>query len=145
MRIGINYENLKNLRYGSIMIMADQDHDGSHIKGLFINFMQTFWPSLFRMPGFLKEFITPIVKVRKGNQALSFFSLNDFKKWQTSCTNAHLWTSRYYKGLGTSTDQEAQEYFTGMTKHTINFKYTGKEDDDSIDLAFNKKRAEDRK
>lgn len=32
-----------------------------------------------------------------------------------------------------------------MDKHTINFRYTGKEDDDSIDLAFNKKRAEDRK
>lgn len=97
------------------------------------------------MPGFLKEFITPIVKVRKGNQSLSFFSLNDFKKWQLSCTNAHLWTSKYYKGLGTSTDQEAQEYFQNMYKHTIEFKYKGKEDDDSIDLAFNKKRAEDRK
>lgn len=66
MRLGTNYDNLKQLRYGSIMIMADQDHDGSHIKGLFINFVQTFWPSLYRMPGFLKEFITPIVKVKKG-------------------------------------------------------------------------------
>lgn len=39
MKINANYENAKALRYGSIMIMADQDHDGSHIKGLFINFI----------------------------------------------------------------------------------------------------------
>ena len=62
------YENVKSLRYGSICIMADQDVDGSHIKGLFINFIESFFPSLFKLNGFLKEFITPIIKVRKGNQ-----------------------------------------------------------------------------
>ncbi|KAF7115944.1 hypothetical protein RHSIM_RhsimUnG0044300 [Rhododendron simsii] len=38
------------------------DHDGSHIKGLLINFIHTLWPSLLRIPSFLLEFITPIVK-----------------------------------------------------------------------------------
>lgn len=40
-----------------------QDHDGSHIKGLLINFIHSFWPSLLKVPSFLIEFITPIVKV----------------------------------------------------------------------------------
>ena len=53
----------KGLRYGHLMIMADQDHDGSHIKGLLINFIHHFWPSLMQIPGFLQQFITPIVKV----------------------------------------------------------------------------------
>eukprot|EP00439_Symbiodinium_sp_Y106_P014864 s1680_g2.t1 len=57
------YRDAKGLRYGSIMIMTDQDHDGSHIKGLIINFIQHWFPSLLRLPGFLKEFVTPIVKV----------------------------------------------------------------------------------
>jgi DNA topoisomerase II len=64
---GKEYASTKDLRYGSVMIMADQDIDGSHIKGLVINFFQTFWPSLCQIEGFLKEFITPIVKCKKGN------------------------------------------------------------------------------
>jgi len=57
------YENTDSLRYGHLMIMTDQDHDGSHIKGLIINLLDHFWPSLMKIPGFLLEFITPIVKV----------------------------------------------------------------------------------
>jgi DNA topoisomerase II len=48
------YKSTKNLRYSSVMIMADQDNDGSHIKGLVINFFETFWPSLCKIKGFLK-------------------------------------------------------------------------------------------
>ena len=67
--IGLNYSkkyedsnDIKNLRYGKVMIMADQDHDGSHIKGLVINFIHHNWPNLLKH-NFVEEFITPIVKV----------------------------------------------------------------------------------
>jgi DNA topoisomerase-2 len=62
-------ESIKTLRYGHLMIMADQDHDGSHIKGLIINLIHWFNPSLLAVPGFLQEFVTPIVKAVK----VSFF------------------------------------------------------------------------
>lgn len=39
-----------------------QDQDGSHIKGLLINFIHHNWPSLLRH-NFIEEFITPIIKV----------------------------------------------------------------------------------
>ncbi len=55
-------DDMKSLRYGRLMIMTDQDQDGSHIKGLLINFIHHNWPDLLRLP-FLEEFITPIVKV----------------------------------------------------------------------------------
>lgn len=67
------YEDVKSLRYGHLMIMTDQDHDGSHIKGLIMNFLHTFYPTLLKMPGFLLEFITPIVKVRACCQAHKLF------------------------------------------------------------------------
>lgn len=47
------------------MIMADQDIDGSHIKGLIINFIHHFWPSLIKYKGFVKEFVTPLIKATK--------------------------------------------------------------------------------
>ena len=55
-------EKLKTLRYGKIMIMTDQDQDGSHIKGLLINFIHHYWPELLKQ-NVMVEFITPIVKV----------------------------------------------------------------------------------
>ena len=50
-------------KYKILTIILVQDHDGSHIKGLLINFIHSYWPSLLKVPSFLIEFITPIVKV----------------------------------------------------------------------------------
>lgn len=63
------------------MIMSDQDTDGSHIKGLVINFIHHFWPDLFKTEGFVKQFITPLLKVTKKNQVISFYTMSDFKRW----------------------------------------------------------------
>lgn len=139
-----NVDDLKTLRYGKLMIMTDQDQDGSHIKGLLINFIHYFWPSLLRLP-FLEEFITPIVKARKGTSVLSFFSLPEFEEWKKETNNWHTWRIKYYKGLGTSDSNEAKEYFSDMERHRIKFNYKGTEDDSNICMAFAKKEVEKRK
>lgn len=97
------YESTKSLRYGSIMIMTDQDHDGHHIKGLIINLIDKFWPSLLKMRGFLKQFVTPIIKVTKGKETHSFFSIGDYRKFIEANPQSE-YKVKYYKGLGTSTD-----------------------------------------
>lgn len=48
-------------------------------------------------------------------------------------------------GLGTSTGKEAKEYFSDMARHRIRFRYGGQPDDDSIELAFSKKKIDERK
>ena len=109
-------DDIKSLRYGKVMIMTGQDQDGSHIKGLVINFIHHNWPGLLKLP-FLEEFITPIVKVTKGNQSQSFYSLPEFQEWKEATDGFHTWKVKYYKGLGTSTSKEAKEYFTDMARH----------------------------
>lgn len=77
------YDGVESLRYGHLMIMTDQDHDGSHIKGLIINFVDHFWPGLLKVKGFLQEFITPIVKVENSRkEQKSFFTLPEYEKWR---------------------------------------------------------------
>lgn len=137
-------EDLKTLRYGKLMIMTDQDQDGSHIKGLLINFIHHNWPELLQQE-FLEEFITPIVKVTKNNRELSFYSLPEFEEWQRETPSSKSWKVKYYKGLGTSTSKEAKEYFTNMVRHRIKFKYEGPNDDFAITLAFSKKCIDNRK
>ena len=91
------YEDTHSLRYGHLMIMTDQDHDGSHIKGLLINLFDHFWPSLLRIPGFLLEFVTPIVKAIKGKQEVSFFTIPEYELWKEANDQGKGWTIKYYK------------------------------------------------
>ncbi|KAK5978496.1 DNA gyrase/topoisomerase IV A subunit [Trichostrongylus colubriformis] len=137
-------EDFKSLRYGKVMVMADQDQDGSHIKGLVINFIHHNWPSLIQR-NFVEEFITPIVKATKGKEELSFFSIPEYNEWRNNTDNWKSYKIKYYKGLGTSTSKEAKEYFSDMVRHRIKFKYGGVEDDNAVDMAFSKKKIEERK
>lgn len=143
---GKNYQDTGSLRYGKIMIMTDQDEDGYHIRGLLFNLFQSLWPTLYKMPGFLTSMMTPIVRAtHAGNSETKlFYNLPDFERWRDAHgTSLRGWKIRYLKGLGSSSENEAKEYFKHMKK--ITYVYSGKPSDEAIDLAFNKKRADDRK
>uniref|UniRef100_A0A6C0APK8 DNA topoisomerase (ATP-hydrolyzing) n=1 Tax=viral metagenome TaxID=1070528 RepID=A0A6C0APK8_9ZZZZ len=138
------YKSVKELRYGRVMIMADQDHDGSHIKGLVMNLFHTEWPSLLEA-GFLCTLLTPLLKASKGSTTTSFYNIQEFNAWKTTHNNGHGWHVKYYKGLGTSTPAEAKEWFKDL--HEIKYEWIGKTCDDALMLAFTKGKlkADDRK
>lgn len=132
---GKMYSSTESLRYGSLMIMADQvrslfsssllflvsllrssslsvspppsplltllttaqDHDGSHIKGLIINFLDYWFPSLLKLKNFLVEFITPIVKVSKNKKEISFFTIPEYEEWKQETNDGRGWKIKYFK------------------------------------------------
>lgn len=157
------WEERNELRYGHVMLMTDQDADGSHIKGLIINLFRHFWPALLRPSidnqssekiedrPFLSMFVTPLLKATKRGtkkESLSFFSLMEYNAWRNMQKedNIRNWKVKYYKGLGTSTSAEAKEYFLAFVRHHRPFRWKSEaEDGGRIDMAFEKDRANDRK
>jgi DNA topoisomerase-2 len=146
-------ETLKDLRYGKIMIFTDADVDGSHIKGLLINLFSIFWPELLEIPGFIISLATPILKVKKGKEVTNFYTMTEFNTWKETIENIKSWDIKYYKGLGTSTSEEAKEYFTNFDDKNIQYAIANEDEDtqnkelsfDKIELAFDKNRSDDRK
>lgn len=193
LRQGKKYDDLGKLRYGGIIILTDQDVDGSHIKGLLINMFHHFWPSLIKHKGFITTMQTPIIKIFKKNDSKkaspvkTFYTITDYKRWVEEEMNGDTgkYDVKYYKGLGTSTEKEARECFNDFEGKLIRYIWESTNDDkkeseeekneeedeedtntkteedeeeddddindilsksyDAITLAFEKKRANDRK
>jgi DNA topoisomerase-2 len=139
---GKKYKDVSSLRYGKIMIMTDQDYDGSHIRGLLINMFHELWHELIQIPGFITYMITPIVKAHKASKTKVFYTQYDYEEWKKT-DEARGWKTKYYKGLGTSTRDEAKEYFKIL--NIIPYAYSGKDSDEAVELAFNKSKADERK
>jgi len=142
---GVIYDSGKTgLRYGKIMIITDADVDGTHIKGLIINYLGYFWPSLLECDDFITCMATPIIKTTRGKVINEFYSHSDYTKWLKKHENEN-WETKYFKGLGTSTKKEFENYC--RSPRIINFKVgvSRDKDFDAIGLAFDKKRASDRK
>ena len=137
------YKDCSSLRYGRILIMTDQDVDGFHIRGLLMNLFHTEWPNLMHM-GFLCSLMTPLVKMTRGNEVLSFYSDAELETWKESVGPevASRYKSKYYKGLGTSTPAEAREWFENLSD--IRYEWDDATDT-NMNLAFSKKMADDRK
>lgn len=145
LRFGMDYrkeENRKTLRYGKLIIFTDADADGDHIKGLIINFIECFFPTLIEI-GFVTSIRTPIVKASLGNAKTqkTFYYEKDFRDWSAKQTKpVH---AKYYKGLGTNSDGEIRQIFENPRVIAFN-------DDDgqckkTAELVFGKKNSDDRK
>ena len=97
----------EDLRYGKIIIAADADVDGAHIRNLFYTFIWNFCPQLIQ-DGYVYSLVAPLYKVTMGKDTYVYLkddaALAEFadshkgKKYQVS----------RFKGLGEMDENETE-------------------------------------
>ena len=112
------------------------------MKGLGLNLFESEWQALSKVPNFFGFMNTPILKAKKGKKTLVFYNDGEYNQWKQENQDSG-YKIKYYKGLGTSTAKEFKEYFA--KKKIVTFNNSGEVCEDSMDMVFNKKRADDRK
>lgn len=138
----MNPDNYARLRYGSVMLMADADVDGKHIIGLILNYFHCRFPALLAR-GFVFNYCTPILRVFRGkSESLKFYTQQEYERWQAATPNYKDWRHKYYKGLGTSKEEEIHSDW--LTPRTVRC-YYDENAPAAIRLAFDKKLADQRK
>ncbi|PWA95854.1 Arginine repressor C-terminal-like domain-containing protein [Artemisia annua] len=135
-----SYENVKELRYGRVMIMADQDHDGSHIKGLLISAFHQLWPSLLSIDNFLCVASIPICVAfhKRSEEIVWFYTQAMYEKWEEKA-RLEEYTTQRYKGLGHIDKNVGKKLFAELYQQQVKFFYRENEEDDRIiQAAFGK-------
>ena len=67
------------------------------------------------------------MQARKGRQTKVFHTMPEYEGWKESLPGGSTkgWDIKYYKGLGTSTNDEAREYFANIDGNRKEFVWTG--------------------
>jgi len=138
----------KEMRYGKICLLTDQDVDAFHIRGLIINYIQYFWPILLTDDTFITCLNTPVIKILPKNKKLPtipFYTLPSFEEYRANNGPLRHCKIKYYKGLGTSDSREAKECFNNFRKNLIYYAKANENDINYLKMVFDKNQAEERK
>ena len=99
--------NLKELRYGRILLFVDSDLDGNSIAALLLNFFYKYWPDMFDR-GMIYKVETPIlVAVKRTNkkEKILFYNNDEFNNWAKK-NKVKDYEIKYKKGLAALLDDE---------------------------------------
>lgn len=120
------------LRYGKIIIMADADVDGDHIRCLFFTFIWKFCPELIEK-GYVYAAVPPLYRIIRGKS--SFYIKDDAALADYRAKNPGTYELRRFKGLGEQSVEELAE--STMAPATRTLKLITMEDANAANNTFN--------
>lgn len=98
--------NYNTLRYGKFIILTDADHDGDHIKALFLNLLHCRYPSLIEKK-VVFQYKTPMLRVTSGLTKKNFYTEREFEEWRKNNKDKKI-KVEYFKGLGSSEKKDIE-------------------------------------
>jgi DNA gyrase/topoisomerase IV subunit B len=170
-------EELNTLKFIRIIFGCDQDSDGFHIISLLMCFVWKYFKNLF-LKGYFRIFFTPIItyklikskhmftfnesifkqyKISHSEKYIKFYDKITFKKFEEYLDDNNLrntmklsYKMTYLKGLGSSDEEQSQEFVNDMYLLTLIPKGDFKEEilnntEEWFKLAFDKSKSDARK
>ena len=96
-----------SLRYGKIIIAADADVDGSHIRNLFYTFIWNFCPQLIE-EGYVYSLIAPLYKITMGKDTYIYLKDDDALADFAQKNRGKKYVVSRFKGLGEMSEDETE-------------------------------------
>jgi DNA gyrase subunit B len=104
---GIEEEfNIDNLKYDKVIILADADQDGAHIRAILLTFFFRYMKELITK-GHVYIGMAPLYKISKGNKVI--YAYNDAELTAAIKTLGKGYTIQRYKGLGEMNPEQLWE------------------------------------
>ena len=141
--LGQKNVNRSDLRYGAVWITCDSDTDGANIMALLVNFFYLHWPSLFdpQQKPFFLVFSTPFIIQEDKKKVRHYWYADDWTQYKPEDWAGCPKPTRA-KGLGSLEEVDWQNSL--RNPRLVPLTDDGKLEE-TLDLLFNNKRADDRK
>ena len=141
LKLGVPVKSVKDLRFGKIVILSDQDLDGFHVSSLLINFFSYFWPELFEM-GVIYRMSTPLVIATVKGKETEFWTDESYEAWAKTAPKHE--ASRF-KGLGKFKTPRFKKILENRENYLVRINKLEAIDMAGMDLAFKGNKADARK
>jgi DNA topoisomerase-2 len=141
LKIGVKVKSVRDLRFGKIVILSDQDLDGFHVSSLLINFFAYFWPELFEL-GIIYRMTTPLVIAHVKGKDIDFLTDESYEQWALTAPKHE---AARFKGLGTFTTARFKKIIEKRESYLVRIGKLEDADFAGINLAFKGSQADERK